>query len=270
MQKKTFYTSPGSFKVMGWIFGKEADDKVLALERALKDSFSRVRQDTDAIYQWLAWFQQQTAQQQQIVEQQQHDLDDAEQLIVKHEQEILRHKQDAQNQRILIERLQTEMRSVPKDAETIRKIIDAYYDFDATIERVKAIEAKLTRLEQMKSAPAQVVREIRHEVQALPHVQQPAVHVEHKMPAFKDKMVQRITRNSKEYLKGLIMSMITKYGKISALQLREMIVEEQGLASKSSFYRLIEELEDEGQATVISDGKEKVLTAGDVKKHAIR
>jgi hypothetical protein len=49
-----------------------------------------------------------------------------------------------------------------------------------------------------------------------------------------------------------------------------MIVEEQGLASKSSFYRLIEELEDEGQATVISDGKEKVLTAGDVKKHAIR
>jgi hypothetical protein len=78
----------------------------------------------------------------------------------------------------------------------------------------------------------------------------------------RDKIVQRITRNSKEYLKGLIMSMITKYGKISALQLREMLVEEQGLASKSSFYRLLEELEEENAVGVIHDGKEKLLMVG--------
>jgi hypothetical protein len=88
-----------------------------------------------------------------------------------------------------------------------------------------------------------------------------------------DKIVQRITRNSKEYLKGLILNMITKYGRISALQLREMIVEEQGLASKSSFYRLIEELEDENAVVVVSDGKEKVLSpagGAGIKKHAGR
>lgn len=234
---------------MGWLFaGKEVDDKIAALDRALKDSFTRVRQDTDAFTQWIAHFQQQTARQQQLIEEQQHDLDD-------YEQEILRQRQ-------LVERLQTELRAVPKDAETIKRIIDAYYDFDAIIDRVRKIEEKLTRLEHLKAAPAPVVREILHEAAALPHVAPPT------RAALRDKVIQRITRNSKEYLKGLIVNMITKYGKISALQLREMIVEEQGLASKSSFYRLLEELEDEAAIAVISAGKEKVLTTGGVKKAA--
>jgi chromosome segregation ATPase len=240
---------------MGWIFGKEVDDKVEALDRALKDSFDRVRQDTDAIYQWISYLQQTGAQHQQLIEAQHHDLDDAAEIIAKHEEEISRQRQ-------LIERLQTDLRSVPKDSETIKRVIDAYYDFDGMMDRIRQTEAKLTKIEHMKQAPAPVHREA-----ALPHVAQP--HEEHTrtMPAFKDKIVQRITRNSKEYLKGLIMSMITKYGKISALQLREMIVEEQGLASKSSFYRLIEELEDEHAVTVVSDGKEKVLAPSGVAKH---
>ena len=244
---------------MGWIFGKEVDDKVAALDKALKDSFLRVRQDTDSIYQWISYFQQSSAQHQQLIEAQQHDLDDAADIIGKHEHEIARQRQ-------LIERLQADLRAVPRDSETIKRIIDAYYDFDAMMERIRQLETKVTRVEHIKQSPAPVAREIRHEA-ALPHVAQP--HVQHeapsRMPAFKDKIVQRITRNSKEYLKGLIMSMITKYGKISALQLREMIVEEQGLASKSSFYRLLEELEDERAIEVISDGKEKVMTPAGVK-----
>lgn len=250
---------------MGWIFRKEADDRVAALDRALKDSFARVRQDTTAIYQWLAYFQQQTANQQQLIEAQQHDIDDAAEAIVKSEQQIAQQRQ-------LIERLQAELRSVPKDPETIKRVIDTYYDFNEIIERVRQIEAKIARLEQMKAAPAQVIREIRHEAGTLPHVPVPRPTTEEafahqRSSAFKDKIVQRITRNSKEYLKGLIMSLITKYGQISALQLREMLVEEQGLASKSSFYRLIEELEDENAVEVISDGKEKVLApTGAVKK----
>lgn len=247
---------------MGWIFGKEGDDKVAALDRALKESFTRVRQDTDGIYQWLAYFQQTTAHQSQLIEEQQHDLDD-------YEQEILKQKQETDRQRAMIERLQAELRTVPKDSETIKRVIDAYYDFDAMVDRIRQIETKLVKLEHQKAAPAPVVREIRQEMVGLPHVAHPQP-VQSRLPAFKDKIVQRITRNSKEYLKGLIMSMITKYGKIGALQLREMIVEEQGLASKSSFYRLLEELEDEGAVTVISDGKEKVMTVGGLTKHARR
>ncbi len=232
---------------MGWIFGGDTDAKVAQLDKALKDSFVRVRQDTGALYQWVQYLQQQLAQQQQLVEMQQHDLDD-------YETEMARHKQ-------VIERLQSEVRSVPKDPETIKRVIDAYYDFDDMMERIRKTEAKISHLEQLKVVPAPFVQQIRHEA-ALPHMASPS-------SALKDKIVQRITRNSKEYLKGIIMSMITKYGKISALQLREMIVEEQGLASKSSFYRFLEELEDEGAVTVISDGKEKVLMVGGHAKKVI-
>jgi hypothetical protein len=246
---KTFYTCPCFHFAMGWLFGKEVDDKVAQLDRALKDSFAHVKQDTNAIYQWLAYFQQQTARQNQLIEEQQHDLDD-------YEQEIVRQKQ-------LIERMQTELRDVPKDSETIKRIIDAYYDFDTMVERMRQIEDKLRHLEHQKAAPA--VQQIRHEVEALPHIAPPPSRTQ----ALRDKIVQRITRNSKEYLKGLIMSMITKYGKISALQLREMLVEEQGLASKSSFYRLLEELEDESAIGVIHEGKEKLLMVGGHLKKAV-
>ncbi len=227
---------------MGWIFGKEVEDKVDRLDKALRASFAHVKQDTTALYQWVQFFQQQAARQQQIIEAQQHDFDD-------YEQEILRQRQ-------MIERLQAEIRSVPKDSATIKRIIDAYYDFDAILERVRQIEDKLTRLEHLKAASA--VQQVRRDVSELPHIP-PAVS---RTQALRDKIVQRITRNSKEYLKGLIMSMITKYGKISALQLREMLVEEQGLASKSSFYRLLEELEAENAISVIHDGKEKLLMVG--------
>ncbi len=227
---------------MGWLFGKEVEDKVDRLDKALKESFANVKHDTNALYQWVQFFQQQAARQQQVIEAQQHDLDD-------YEQEILSHRQH-------ISRLQAELKSVPKDPGTIKRIIDSYYDFDSILERVRQIEDKLTRLEHLKAAPA--VQQIRHEVAALPHITPPASRTQ----ALRDKIVQRITRNSKEYLKGLIMSMITKYGKISALQLREMLVEEQGLASKSSFYRLLEELEAENAIGVIHDGKEKLLMVG--------
>ncbi len=242
---------------MGWIFGGDTDAKVAQLDKDLKDSFARVRQDTGALYQWIQYLQQQLAQQQQLVEMQQHDLDD-------YEQELTRHKQ-------LIERLQSEMHSIPKDPETIKRIIDAYYDFDDILERVRKTEDTLTHLERTKAVPVRqeaalpFVEGPADRRSALPHVAPPS-----RLPALRDKIVQRITRNSKEYLKGIIMNMITRYSKISALQLREIVVEEQGLASKSSFYRFLEELEDEGAVTVISDGKEKVLMVGGVKKPASR
>jgi hypothetical protein len=232
---------------MGWIFGKE-DGRIGQLDRALKESFNRVRQDTGVIHQWIQHFQQQAARQQQLIEEQQHDLDD-------YEQEIVRHRQ-------MIERLQTELRTVPKDSETIKRIVDAYYDFDAILGRVRKIEDKLIHLERMKAAPAPIIQQVRHEAAALPHVAPPS------RTALREKIVQRITRNSKEYMKSMILSMISKYGKISALQLREMIVEEQGLASKSSFYRLLEELEDEAAITVVHYGKEKLLQVGGPVKKA--
>ena len=58
-------------------------------------------------------------------------------------------------------------------------------------------------------------------------------------------------------MKSLIKSLIIKYGQISALHLREIVVEEQALCSKSSFYRILEELETDEDLTVMHDKKEK-------------
>jgi hypothetical protein len=253
--QKLFILAHFSHNAMGWIFGKE-DEKVAQLDIALKESFARVRQDTGTIYQWLRYLQQMQAQQQQLIEEQQHDLDDYEQIVGRHAQEISRQKQ-------LIERLQAELRTVPKDSETIKRVIDAHYDFDAILGRIVELEAKIIRLEQTKHVSAPLLQQSRQEVALSPSPATPS------RPALREKIVQRITRNSKEYLKSMILNLITKYGKISALQLREIVVEEQGLASKSSFYRFIEELEEEGAVSVVSTGKEKVLVVGsEVKKHA--
>ena len=66
---------------------------------------------------------------------------------------------------------------------------------------------------------------------------------EQRKATIREKVVKRVTRNSKEYVKQLILSYIRKYTQISSLQLKDMIVYDQGLCSKSSFYRLLDEIE---------------------------
>jgi hypothetical protein len=74
----------------------------------------------------------------------------------------------------------------------------------------------------------------------------------------KEKIFKKITRHSKEYVKGMLISLIKKYQKISGLNLREIVVEEQGIVSKSSFYRLLTEIEEDDSISVVHQGKEKL------------
>ncbi|MEK6869571.1 MAG: hypothetical protein AABX74_05035, partial [Nanoarchaeota archaeon] len=64
-------------------------------------------------------------------------------------------------------------------------------------------------------------------------------------------------RNSKEYVKQLVLSYIRKYTQIGALQLKDMIVYDQGLCSKSSFYRLLDEIEAMDGIGVAKKGNQK-------------
>lgn len=79
--------------------------------------------------------------------------------------------------------------------------------------------------------------------------------------------MRKLARNSKDYIKNLVLGLVHKYGKMGALQLREMVVDEQGLCSKSSFYRILEEMEKEHSLQIISDGKHTVYVASAM--HAI-
>ena len=102
---------------------------------------------------------------------------------------------------------------------------------------------------ELKKQPRTIVQEVQ--------VQAP----QEEESSLKERLMKKLVRNSKEYIKNLVLSLVHKYGKIGALQLREIIVEEQGLCSKSSFYRILEEMEDEQKLQEISDGKHTIYVA---------
>ena len=134
-----------------------------------------------------------------------------------------------------LDMIEQQLDYIPKTPNEIKKIIDSYYSYDHILNKVTEINQRLNELEQrkiVKSEPKQIVKE---------------------------RIIKKITRNSKNYVKSLILSLIKKYEKVSAPQLKEIIVEEQGLCSKSSFYRILEELELEHEIDTIKQGKEKIF-----------
>lgn len=209
--------------------GKRLD----ALDQSLDVSFDRVRQDTENIYEWLRYLydlaKSQHAQLAQKVE-----------LIDAHESQI------AMQQR-LIHELKQEVSIIPKSKEEMKALLDEVYSLQPLLERIRSIENRLLQMESRRPAIA---------------VQQQSIEpVRQSVSALKERVLKRIAKNSKEYIKSVVRGVIGKYGRISALQLREMIVEEQGLCSKSSFYRILEELEQENAMLLASKGKEKVYVS---------
>ena len=132
------------------------------------------------------------------------------------------------------------LKNMPKTKEDFRRLVDSYYSFDNIMDRLRAIEVKFDYFEEKTSS------------------QQKNVSVQAPKSSIKEKVLRKIARSSKDYIRNLVLSLVNKYNKVSALQLREIIVEEQGLCSKSSFYRVLEELEREDLLNVVSKGKIKV------------
>ncbi|MEA3429669.1 MAG: hypothetical protein U9R08_00175 [Nanoarchaeota archaeon] len=119
----------------------------------------------------------------------------------------------------------------PITNDEIRQLIDGHYPLQDMAEKLKIMEEKMKGVSYGK-----------------PKIQQTAL---------QQKVLKTVTRNSKEYVKNLIVSLIQKYEEISGLQMKEMVVDEQGLCSKSSFYRILQEVERDGKIGFLRIGKEK-------------
>lgn len=205
---------------MFWI-KKQSDTerKLSQMHHLLARSFSNVKNDTQKIFQWLNYIHQKNM--------------------------------DQENQ---IKQLKIELSYMPKSPEDIRKIIDSYYSFDNITERIKLINEKVDSLAAKKpSEPAQTqthpgIHEIERRLTQLE---------EQKKATIREKVVKRVTRNSKEYVKQLMLSYIRKYTQIGALQLKDMVVYDQGLCSKSSFYRLLDEIEAIEEIGTVKKGRQK-------------
>ncbi len=209
---------------------KDSTEKKLGqINEILKKSFSNVKRDTANIFQWLNYFYKKNLEQEQV-----------------------------------IKGLQMELSYMPKTREDVRRIIDDYYSFEGMMAKIRELSEKTEELARKQAIQAQ-----KYEPQRTPTEPHPGISyiekniekrlekLEQKKMSIREKIMKKLTRNSKEYVKSVIVSYIKKYERISALQLKEMVVDEQSFCSKSSFYRLLSEVEEMGEIGVLKQGREK-------------
>lgn len=207
-------------------WNKQFEKKFSQLNNLLSQSFGNVKRDTNTIFQWLNYFYKKNLEQEQLIKQ-----------------------------------LQLELSYAPKSKEDIKKILEEYYSYEPILKKIKEIDEKIEALKSQKRPYFEAPKP----VYELEEVKTRLDKLEQKKAAIKEKIIKRITKNSKEYIKSIVLSYIKKYEKISALQLKEIVVDEQGLCSKSSFYRILEEIESMDEIGTIKQGKEKQYIAKKIK-----
>jgi len=170
--------------------------------------------------------------------------------------------QESLDKQRIIDDLQSQLQQIPASKEEIKSLIDAHYSLEPILSRVNHIEKRIDRIEdlQIKSSVRMSSQKGEESVEKLKNLN----------TNLKQKIIQKLTHHSKNYIKSVITSLMAKYGKVTALELREMVVQEQGLCSKSSFYRLLEELEKEDALEVVVDGKNKVYLSRNTKKSLLK
>ena len=215
----------------------DTERKISQMHSLIARSFSNVKRDTQNIFQWLNFLHQKNMQQEGKIKQ-----------------------------------LELELSYLPKGPEDIKRIIDSYYSFENITERIKALNHKVEWLKARKESEAIVIHQqparATPESPQLEHIEQRLKQLEEQRKAtIREKVVQRVTRNSKDYVKSLLLSYIRKYSQIGALQLKDMVVHDQGLCSKSSFYRMLDEIEASGEASVVRQGKQKYYLYKQIRVH---
>lgn len=202
--------------------------KLQEMDKSVSESFARVRDDTQHLQQWVAYLWQQNRQLQE-------------------QNGVLRRL--TEEQKLALNELKVTIHHLPKTHEQIRELVETHFDWKPLLERVRRIEQKIDLLEsyrEQKFRPLEVLA---------PSVSAP---VQKSPPVMREKLLKKLAKNSKEYVRKVIQNLVHKYGRISAMQLREMVVEEQGLCSKSTFYRILEEMEREAQLARAPGAKQAI------------
>ncbi|MBS3113171.1 hypothetical protein J4418_03760 [Candidatus Woesearchaeota archaeon] len=221
-------------------FKKENTENTGIIEH-VKQSFEKVKGEVLHITEWVYFFHQ------------------------KHQEHDIR-----------LKLLENQLAYMPKTPAEINQIIEQHYSHNYFTSRIKTLNQKvenildnhrplIRRLEDVESSLSKVgktdeplyhkIKEIHGRIEA---IERKAISISNTPKNnLRDKILEKVTKNSKEYVKNIIVSLIEKYGSISGFQLKEIVVDEQGLCSKSSFYRLLGEVERQHPISLIWNGKEK-------------
>ncbi len=254
-------------------WNNKLEKKVSSLHKSLVDSFGNVKKDTGRIYEWLNFFYQKNQEQETLI----NNLKIEVQMLAKTKENSSGTGLDMKS----LEPIQNSISHLNNELETIRK--HRFEEFQHTFEKISKIDSKIERVAIERNAENKIIlekikaleerfesiRKHKNIAGAVPddleRIYSRLEKLEKKKTSIKDKIIRKITKNSKDYLKSIIVSYIKKYGSISAMQLKEMIVEEQGLCSKSSFYRMLEEIESIEEIGTVRKGKEKHYIAKKIK-----
>ena len=157
--------------MFGIIVRSKIEKRISQMNNLLLRSFTNVKNDTQKLFQWMNYMHQKS--------------------------------QEQENQ---IKQLQLELSYIPKKPEDIRKIIDTYYSFDNITERIKMVNERIDNISKGRSEPhIPVTHPEMHEIeQRLTELE------EQKKATIREKVVKRVTRNSKEYVKQLMLTYIRK------------------------------------------------------------
>jgi len=199
------------------MWGKKKE--IQEVHEYMKNSFQGVRQDNEKIYQWIQHLHQTNQQQEQLLGQ-------------------LYQKNQHQEWRL----------------QQLQQPVDHSHQINHLHQKINELNQKV---DQVLDNHQHHSNQFHHHSQKLDDFHQRLQNLEKPKRTFKEKIVQSFSKNSKNYLKNLIFQYLEQHEKISALQLKDMVVDQQGLASKSTFYRILQEIEDSPQVTVIKDGKQK-------------
>lgn len=190
----------------------------------LQNSFAHVKRDTSALFEWIKYLHETVQQQESFIQQQNGTL------VALHDHVL---------------------KNLPTHHDVTR-IIDAHFTLNDMQNRLEHVHKRLDMMASLHDQHHEHISELRSRLEAAQAT------TEKKSSQLKEKLIRNLTRNSKVYVKNAIASYIDKYREISALKLKELVVDEQQLCSKSSFYRLLQELEDGETVEVLKHGKLKM------------
>lgn len=214
--------------------------KLDTLDKKMSQSFQRVREDMDVLFHWVHYLNAQNEQTKRAFEQ-----------FTK----MVRNEMGLMAEDIKKVKVQELLEHKGPNHDEVKRMVDLHI-------KALPVETLIARLNKVESAIHYLDRPQSRYVQP-----KPSVSVEKSPTQLRERLVKKITRHSKAYIKNMLTSYIQKYHKISALKLRDIVVDEQGLCSKSTFYRLLEELEKESNVDVVIEGKQKMFLATNEVRH---
>ncbi|MBS3136234.1 hypothetical protein J4401_04715 [Candidatus Woesearchaeota archaeon] len=245
------------------LFGKgkrEMRQRIQSMEDSIKASFARVRQDMETANSWLNSHYQRSISLEVKFKESQQSLAGLQSDMKRVGQELAFNARNLSECTEAIRKIQ----SLPSSFITQDKMD---YHIESMSSELMRIEKKIDELSYLKPR----LEAMKH--QLAEHLAKPdsQTEIEKKIDMIqerlrglsikktpKEKLVQKVAKGRHDYIKAVLLGYVKKYGKISAGQLRDIAVEEQNLTSKSTLYRILEEIESEEEIGVIVQGKEKV------------